>query len=161
MYSAVHRSFFFSTLILAVLASSGDRSADFHHCVTPCVQSQCHASQLSLPLRITQWTCADDCKYLCMHKITNRDVEDGLKIQQYYGKWPFWRFSGMQEPASVAFSVLNLLSHVRGALKIQKRVPDTHPMKSYYLTWSFISINSWVWSAVFHTRGQKLPRSTR
>ncbi|GLB40149.1 putative per1-like protein [Lyophyllum shimeji] len=58
----------------------------------------------------------------------------------------------MQEPASVAFSLLNLWAHAQGALKVRKRIPKTHPMRSYYLIWSLASINAWIWSAVFHTR---------
>ncbi|KAF5371868.1 hypothetical protein D9615_009525 [Tricholomella constricta] len=27
-------------------------------------------------------------------------------------------------------------------------------MRSYYLVWSFTSINAWIWSSVFHTRGE-------
>ncbi|KAG5728992.1 hypothetical protein E4T56_gene17669 [Termitomyces sp. T112] len=58
----------------------------------------------------------------------------------------------MQEPASVAFSLLNLWCHAQGALKVQKQIPKTHYMRSYYLIWSFASINAWIWSSVFHTR---------
>jgi hypothetical protein len=32
-------------------------------------------------------------------------------------------------------------------------------MKAYYLWWSAININAWLWSAVFHTRGQFLSSS--
>ncbi|KAF9464547.1 Per1-like protein [Collybia nuda] len=137
------------------LASSGDRSPDFGKCVALCQLDQCNPSQpinLPLALRLTRWTCADDCKYTCMHDITTRDSQKGSNIQQYYGKWPFWRLAGMQEPASVAFSLLNLWAHVRGALKVREKIPKTHPMKSYYFTWSLVSINAWFWSSVFHTR---------
>jgi len=58
----------------------------------------------------------------------------------------------MQEPASVAFSLLNLMAHVRGARHIRQRVPDNHPMKAYYIRFALFSINAWIWSAVFHTR---------
>jgi hypothetical protein len=91
-----------------------------------------------------------------MHKITDRDIERGDKVQQYYGKWPFRRLAGMQEPASVAFSLMNLLFHVQGFLEVRKRIARSHPMKPYYITWSLISINAWLWSSVFHTRGQKV-----
>ncbi|CAA7260892.1 unnamed protein product [Cyclocybe aegerita] len=105
-----------------------------------------------MSLKLTRWSCADDCKYICMHEITDRDIGHGKSVQQYYGKWPFWRFAGMQEPASVAFSLLNLWAHARGAAKLRERVPTSHPMRPYYLTWSIVSINAWIWSSVFHTR---------
>lgn len=137
-------------------ASSGDRSPDFEKCITLCQMDKCGPSQptnLPLTLRLARWTCADNCKYTCMHDITHRDVQKGDKVQQYYGKWPFWRLAGMQEPASVAFSLLNLWSHVRGALKVRDTISKNHPMKSYYLIWSLVSVNAWFWSSIFHTRG--------
>lgn len=91
-----------------------------------------------------------------MHLITHQAIQHGWGIQQYYGKWPFWRFAGMQEPASVLFSILNLLAHWGGVRKIQARVLDTHPMKKYYTMFAFASMNAWVWSSVFHTRGRLL-----
>ncbi|KAF8968238.1 Per1-like protein [Flammula alnicola] len=139
----------------SVFASSGDRSADFTQCVDICKAEQCGTeSQYFAPLslRLTRWSCTDDCKYQCMHQITDRDLKNGKPVQQYYGKWPFWRFAGMQEPASVAFSLLNIWAHARGASKVRKRVSETHPMRSYYLAWSMVSVNAWIWSSVFHTR---------
>ena len=143
------------------LASSGDRSGEFQVCVTQCsVQYRCTSSsgsELAFPLRFTRWTCYDNCKYNCMHSITDKAVQQNQPIQQYYGKWPFWRLAGMQEPASVAFSLLNLYAYTRGAGEVKRRIPDGHPMKFYYLIWSFISMNAWVWSSVFHTRGTFSP----
>jgi len=156
MYSASFRTaLVIAAVAICVLASYGDHSPDFEDCLSRCENETCQASRsaLPLPLRITRWSCTDDCKYVCMHLITDRDVGRGVRVEQYYGKWPFWRFAGMQEPASVAFSLLNLWSHAQGGLKIQRRVPNGHPMRKYYLVWSFTSINAWVWSSVFHTRG--------
>jgi post-GPI attachment to proteins factor 3 len=59
----------------------------------------------------------------------------------------------MQEPASVAFSLLNLVFHIKGIGQLQQRIPDQHPMKWYYKMFAFVSMNAWVWSSVFHTRG--------
>jgi hypothetical protein len=149
-----------AALISVVFASSGDRSPVFKRCVDLCSTDRCKTQQpadLPLALRLTHWSCTDDCRYTCMHEITSRDVERGVPVQQYYGKWPFWRFAGMQEPASVAFSLLNLWSHVQGARKVQKKISSHHPMKAYYLLWSCLSINAWFWSSVFHTRGTSRP----
>lgn len=147
------------TLVPVALSSSGDRADDFRSCVAACQTRTCESSSpppLSLALRLTRWTCVDDCKYQCMHLITHQAIQHGWGIQQYYGKWPFWRFAGMQEPASVLFSILNLLAHWGGVRKIQARVLDTHPMKKYYTMFAFASMNAWVWSSVFHTRGRLL-----
>ncbi|KAF8653417.1 hypothetical protein AX16_003960 [Volvariella volvacea WC 439] len=142
---------FFTT----ALASAGDRSPVFTRCVSNCKLNVCQSPNpppLPLSLRLTRWTCFDDCKYTCMHQITALDVSKGLKPKQYHGKWPFYRYAGMQEPASVLFSILNMVVHLRGWKKVRREVEDGHPMKGYYLTWSVVSVNAWIWSSVFHTR---------
>lgn len=138
------------------LASSGDRSPEYRDCVASCEKHSCINQPwkvLPFALRMTRWTCLDDCKYTCMHTITNAAIHAGTRIHQYHGKWPFWRFAGMQEPASVGFSLLNLLFYLRGYAEVQKRIPDGHPMKRYYLAFAIVSVNAWIWSSVFHTRG--------
>ncbi len=40
----------------------------------------------------------------------------------FAGKWPFQRILGMQEVASVAFSLLNLLAHVAGITDLWRAV---------------------------------------
>ncbi|KAF9026712.1 Per1-like protein [Hymenopellis radicata] len=136
-------------------ASWGDKNKIFINCLTRCAEVQCDpsiAQPLPLLLRLTFWTCSDDCKYRCMHATTTREVEMGLAVKQYYGKWPFWRMGGIQEPASVAFSLFNLWTHVGGLARIRRDIPEGHPMKLYYVVWAFASMNTWIWSSVFHTR---------
>ena len=161
-------------------ASSGDRSDVFQRCLDICTRQSCTASNndgrrgrssdttssnsntpnpgspLPLALRLTRWTCADDCKYGCMHTVTDLALESGVRMEQFYGKWPFWRWAGMQEPASVAFSVANLLMHVLGLDWLRRGVHPAHPMRPFYLTWAYLSVNAWLWSAVFHTRGASI-----
>jgi len=52
---------------------------------------------------------------------------------------------------------MNLAVHVKYAREIQRRIPETHPLKGYYLNFAFVSLNAWIWSSVFHTRD--LPRT--
>ena len=141
-------------------ASAGDRTLFFRNCLFSCNQRSCGTSgpdaipsTLELPLRLTRWSCSDNCAYWCMHQITDKSTASGKPIVQYYGKWPFWRFLGMQEPASVLFSLLNLWVHVRGYRNVVKHVPDIHPTKNLILLWSVVNMRAWIWSAVFHTRG--------
>jgi hypothetical protein len=156
---------FFTALVLLlpaiVTASSGDRRPEFIGCVSNCEFKRCPRMPEKLadawPLRITRWTCRDECNYLCMHKMVKLDQSYELPIHQFYGKWPFWRLGGIQEPASVLFSLLNMWAHIQGAKKITHHIPHHHPMRSFYLTWSLTSINAWIWSSVFHTRGRWLP----
>ncbi|THH20059.1 hypothetical protein EW146_g1234 [Bondarzewia mesenterica] len=149
-----------ASILTLVAASSGDRSNDFQRCVSRCQLENCTSrseiTQTSLLDSLTHWTCIDQCKYKCMHTITDFAIEIGVFIQQYYGKWPFWRFLGMQEPASVIFSLMNLLLHIWGRGEVEKDIQDDHPMKKFYVTWSYVSCNAWLWSAVFHTRDTPL-----
>ena len=143
-------------LATSAFASSGDRSWKYQNCVRICELRNCRQSRgtLPLPLLLTRWTCTDDCKYTCMHQITDEEEKNDYKIQQYYGKWPFWRLWGMQEPASVSFSLLNFWAHAKGYSKVKHALPKTHPIRKYLLCWSVISLNAWFWSSVFHTRGK-------
>ena len=146
-----------SYLALLVAASAGDRSNVFQQCLSACQTRTCasedSSSSLALALRLTRWSCADDCSYSCMHRLTDIALAQGRPVLQYYGKWPFWRFLGMQEPASVLFSLLNFWVHWRGFKAVLKSVPGSHPMKHFILLWSIVSMNAWICSAVFHTRG--------
>ena len=134
-------------------ASSGDRSVPFQQCLNACKRRPCTSDALSFSLRLTRWTCDDDCSYTCMHEVTDNSINQGRRIEQFYGKWPFWRWLGMQEPASVAFSLMNLWVHWKGYKRIQREIPVGQPLKGYLWLWSIVSMNAWVWSTVFHTRG--------
>ncbi|THH08699.1 hypothetical protein EW145_g2519 [Phellinidium pouzarii] len=144
------------------VASAGDRSSLFTRCLQKCELQECtHTDNHSpntfpLSLRLTHWTCTDNCAYSCMHQLTDVAIDEGHHVLQYYGKWPFWRLLGMQEPASVLFSLLNLWVHVRGYNTVKKRVPDGHPSKSFVMAWSVVSMNAWVCSAIFHTRDKPI-----
>jgi len=142
-----------------VEASSGDRLSGFQHCVSHCMVSQCstpHGYHPSLALRLTRWTCGDDCEYTCSHSTTDNLIAQGERIHQFYGKWPFWRFAGMQEPASVLFSLFNLAAHAQGFRAVRRHVARGHPMRPFMLLWGAIAVNAWIWSAVFHTRDKPL-----
>ena len=149
----------------SVAASAGDRSPAFQSCLVSCLPRQC-VSELPFILRLTRWTCVDDCSYLCSHEVTDLAQAQAFqgnpaRIEQFYGKWAFWRLGGIQEPASVLFSLANLYVHVRGMRLLGRKVPLTHPMLNYYTAWSLVNINAWTWSTVFHTRGELLDRYTK
>jgi hypothetical protein len=144
----------FAGFISPAYSSVGDRSVEFQQCVLQLERDICTRppSQDWMSF-ITRWTCTDICKYECMHAHTNARERNGDTPFQYYGKWPFWRVFGMQEPASVLFSLLNLYAHWAGAQKFRRRVPEDQPLRKYYLAYAYVSMNAWFWSAVFHTRG--------
>ena len=73
-------------------------------------------------------------------------------IVQYHGKWPFYRFIGMQEPFSVLFSLMNFLAHWYGLQKIRASIPEVYPLRKFYVAFGCFGLTSWVFSMIFHTR---------
>ncbi|KAF9183640.1 hypothetical protein BGZ51_000954 [Haplosporangium sp. Z 767] len=149
----------------AVWASSGDRQHAYINCVKECDRDICRNEntssltpeqlmqhQLSLPLQLLRWTCLDNCRYICMQSITEAALQSKQAVHQYHGKWPFYRFLGMQEPASVLFSILNGYMHVLAWPRLKKALPSNYYMRPFYLGYAIIGMNTWFWSAVYHAR---------
>lgn len=82
--------------------------------------------QVPLALRLWRWDCAADCSYLCMWRVeasrADQSAGDGKQLPawKYFGKWPFARWAGMQEPASVFFSLANLAAHALCLLRFAR-----------------------------------------
>jgi hypothetical protein len=114
-----------------------------------------------LYLRWKKWDCISECRYQCMvrEELSREKVPEAPV--KYHGKWPFVRIFSLQEPASVAFSVLNLLVHFQGfssfLVLIYYKLPSRikGPYYEYVGLWTIfglLSMNSWIWSTVFHSR---------
>jgi hypothetical protein len=73
-------------------------------------------------------------------------------VYQFHGKWPFYRFMGMQEPFSVIFSLFNYLAHNWGMNQLRDKIPASYPLRKYYLWFGYVNLASWTFSMVFHTR---------
>ena len=73
-------------------------------------------------------------------------------IVQFHGKWPFYRFLGVQEPFSVLFSLMNFLAHRHGMARIRESIPARYPLRPYYLILGYLGLVSWTFSMIFHTR---------
>ncbi|XP_044506441.1 post-GPI attachment to proteins factor 3-like isoform X2 [Mangifera indica] len=108
------------------------------------------------------WDCQSDCRYNCMvDREKERDALGDGPVK-YHGKWPFKRVYGIQEPASVAFSAVNFAMHFHGWLSfftlLYYRLPLKPNTKAYYEfsslwhIYALLSMNSWFWSAIFHSR---------
>jgi len=145
-----------STNFRLVTGSRGDQDPIFQSCLTSCRQDNCKGpnpnNNLSFFLRLTLWSCSENCAYECMHRETNRRRNNHQEVLQYYGKWPFTRILGITEPASVVFSVLNGYAHYHGFKRLQKELPIKHFMVPFYLYNAAFGLNSWIWSIVYHTR---------
>lgn len=214
-----------ASLSLAGAAGAAGAAGGKQHCSVLCRKPNSSSSSSSmnggidgsglqgpppLALRLWRWDCAADCAYLCMWQVEGSRPA-GTAVQKYYGKWPFVRLLGMQEPASVLFSLLNLAAHVlclvrfrrlcRTQRRQQRLLPksshveaaagdgrgssssgglsspagsaawahNTHalaatavsPPSPYPYAWLWagymlLSINAWLWSAVFHSRDTRL-----
>ncbi|KAH7133671.1 Per1-like protein [Dactylonectria macrodidyma] len=149
-----------TVLVLALAAtahgSAGDRLPEFRDCLNVCKTENCGPGQDHTPIplhhRLLLWNCASECKYACQHIVTGQRIDAGAKIVQFYGKWPFYRFLGMQEPFSVLFSLGNLWAHWDGLKKVRTMIPVTYSLRPFYIWLSCVGIVSWVCSTVFHTR---------
>ena len=74
-------------------------------------------------------------------------------VVQFHGKWPFYRFLGIQEPFSALFSAFNLAAHYDGLYnKVLPRIPASYPLRPYYVALAYIGMATWFFSLVFHTR---------
>lgn len=134
--------------IPCINSSAGDRDSEFQNCIA---QDNCYKCQdLNIWLILTAWSCLDNCKYSCMKSISSSRLKQGLPLLQYYGKWPFIRILGIQEPASVLFSLGNMYAHFKGYLRLLKFRESTQ--RNIYLNFARISMVLWIASTIFHTR---------
>lgn len=90
--------------------------------------------------------------FRCMHKTTDAFIARKWNIPQFHGKWPFARFMYLAEPASVVFSALNFGVHFKGLKQFRQQVRPDSPLYLLWHVFSFICLNAWTWSMVFHAR---------
>src|SRR5947199_9654838 len=94
---------------------------------------------VALIRKLLFWDCPAECDYACQHIITEHRVAKLEPVVQFHGKWPFYRFMGMQEPFSVLFSFLNFLAHKDGLSKI-KTIPPSYTLRKYYIWLAYIGM---------------------
>lgn len=126
-----------------------------------------------LALTMTSWDCISDCRYLCMWNIetwkrlhrkleqhrpyqsqerTNTRRDPVLMTEKYFGKWPFTRFLGAQEPASVVFSIFNFIGNCvcgYGIVRVLSVFSPTNDASSNG------SLNDWNWSCLGFLAGRR------
>ncbi|XP_016057762.1 PREDICTED: post-GPI attachment to proteins factor 3 isoform X4 [Miniopterus natalensis] len=145
----------------AALASGslGDREPVYRDCVLRCEERNCSGAALKhfrshqpIYMSLAGWTCQDDCKYECMWVTVGLYLQEGHKVPQFHGKWPFSRFLFFQEPASAVASFLNGLASLVMLCRYRTLVPSSSPMYPTCMTFAWVSLNAWFWSTVFHTK---------
>ncbi|CAG9760549.1 unnamed protein product [Ceutorhynchus assimilis] len=141
-------------------ASVGDRSPYYQRCLEKCQLANCTEDganfvgnfQQPTYLKLMAWSCEDECKYNCMWATVDSFHERKWKTPQFYGKWPFVRILGIQEPASVVFSLLNLYNHLKMIKIFHRRVRSDSPLYWLWFVYCMICSHAWAWSAIFHAR---------
>ena len=155
----LHFSIIFSFLFALVYASSGDRDDMFQQCLEQC---SCTTTASDKNYWIyPPWDCYDICEYKCMHEITNLRNKHGYPTLKYYGHWPFVRYYGLEEPASVVFSSANAIPHImQFVIRSSSAVSSSHSlhtstssnMSRWLWLYSLSGTIAWILSAMFHTR---------
>ncbi|XP_025135986.2 post-GPI attachment to proteins factor 3 isoform X3 [Bubalus bubalis] len=115
--------------------SQGDREPVYRDCVLRCEERNCSGGALKrfrsrqpIYMSLAGWTCRDDCKYECMWVTVDLYLQEGHKVPQFHGKWPFSRFLCFQEPASAVASFLNGLASLVMLCRYRTSVPASSPM---------------------------------
>ncbi|KAL7786243.1 Per1-like protein [Trichoderma ceciliae] len=138
------------------LASTGDQLYEFKQCLDICEAENCAPGKTPTPIPLSRrallWDCTSECDYTCQHIITTSRIASDLDIVQFHGKWPFYRFLGIQEPFSVLFSLGNFWAHWQGLKKVRSLIPASYSLRPYYELFSYFGLTSWVFSSIFHTR---------
>ena len=77
-------------------------------------------------------------------------------VPQFFGKWPFVRFLGLQEPVSVLASLANMYANVH-MLRRMRRAPGfaRSRFRWLWLASSAVSVNAWLWSTLFHAKDSR------
>uniref|UniRef100_G1PRA1 Post-GPI attachment to proteins factor 3 n=1 Tax=Myotis lucifugus TaxID=59463 RepID=G1PRA1_MYOLU len=143
--------------------SQGDREPVYRDCVLRCEERNCSGDALKhfrsrqpIYMSLAGWTCQDDCKYECMWVTVGLYLQEGHKVPQFHGKWPFSRFLFFQEPASAVASFLNGLASLVMLCRYRTFVPASSPMYPTCMAFAWVSLNAWFWSTVFHTKDTDL-----
>ncbi|XP_077965794.1 GPI-specific phospholipase A2-like PGAP3 [Styela clava] len=152
--------FVFVLSVLGVNASFGDRSTIYRSCCETCIRKDCIGPQKlkifqknqPLPEKLLFWSCEDECRYQCMWQTVDIFTQNNQPVPQFHGKWPFIRLFGIQEPASMIFSVMNGIAHIISLKLFVTKVPSTNRLFYPSLALGIVMIIVWVWSSIFHTR---------
>lgn len=175
-----------SLLLAPVEASLGDESPVFRSCLLVCQGDDasrfgsalpqpmpssilCHRledlwANSSTALRLLHWDCTSDCRYQCMWAVEQarkEELGERYEVWKYFGKWPFIRIFGMQEPMSVFLSFGNLMANTHclgrlwttlGMKERHAKSANAHLMKVLWPIHFIMACNAWIWSTLFHSR---------
>lgn len=167
-------------VILVFLAASvfmgegswGDMDPAYQRCVYYCEEVECNRASPSpsenvkrdnrkpylIPYQIISLTCEEKCNYGCIEQITEKRHSMNLGVAKYYGHWPFTRYLGLEEPASVIFSLLNAVPHIcyfRVTIR-EYFSSEAANIRCYITPWllcySVVACFCWISSAIYHSK---------
>ena len=150
-------------LVLAAAgeASLGDRLVPYRECVGNCSADSCGNATSLAEWRRSQatsqwllgWSCEEECGHTCMWRTLAflRGINFTV-IPQFYGKWPFRRLWGIQEPASVLFSLTNLAAFLVFLARLRSQLPSDAPLLRLWTRYAHLGIFTWLSSSLYHTR---------
>ncbi|XP_034941578.1 post-GPI attachment to proteins factor 3 [Chelonus insularis] len=143
--------------IAKVSASTGDRSQFYRQCLLVCYSHNCKHNVDFEVISFNDdgflsWSCEENCRYECMWETVDHFINHGLHVPQFHGKWPFIRMFGLQEPASMIFSLMNFYAHFVMYNKFRQEVKSSMPMSLIWTYFTIVCLNGWLWSAIFHAR---------
>lgn len=173
-----------------VVASVGDGLPEFQNCLYKCsLLMNCEEDVSSVnnyisdeteytkeffeisfplnPLFHVFWSCKSDCNYKCQQIITALRLKSGSNMEQFYGKWPFFRVFGIQEFYSSIFSLGNLYINYLNLFIVMVQYNKNKKLqnKKYanitkqYL-WAILgSLVGWTFSTIYHVRDTPLTES--
>ncbi|XP_047135911.1 post-GPI attachment to proteins factor 3 isoform X1 [Hydra vulgaris] len=131
-----------------VICSLGEKETIFVRCVEKCLKSEAQKKDHSW----FQWELNRECQYNCMMIITKAKEKNKMPIYQYFGKWPFYRFMGLQEPAAVIFSVMNCFAHIHCWFIYKGSVKKSFEFYKITQINNLVNIFAWVCAAIFHAK---------
>jgi len=144
-------------MVRPIFGSWGDQSPVYKKCLQECQSGRCQGTSLeawavsqAFLEKAIGWTCGQDCSYSCMWRTVEVYGQHG-RVPQFHGKWPFLRLGGMQEPASVIASLLNLVTNIYMVIWFTKRVSNQAAMYWVWVGYGLTAVNAWIMSSVFHT----------
>jgi post-GPI attachment to proteins factor 3 len=146
-------------LLQSAVASPGDRDSAFHQCIVKCRPAIARNATLAIgyfspspPWHLVSWSLEEQCAYKCMVDITTARQHLGLQVLKYFGHWPFYRWFGLEEPASVLFSACNAVPHLLFLYRVACGKSTHQSMQGFLVFYSIVAINAWIASTVFHAQ---------
>uniref|UniRef100_A0A0K0FKD3 Post-GPI attachment to proteins factor 3 n=1 Tax=Strongyloides venezuelensis TaxID=75913 RepID=A0A0K0FKD3_STRVS len=152
-------SLIFINLPLICLTSRGDNTLAYQACIEKCYdQFLCPKIENAY-----KWATKDcfECRYKCIWKVAKLFENEGQQIPQFHGKWPFASiyfeipiikvFFLIQEPASVLFSIFNLLSCLYLYKYTKENISKMEPLRKVWMFYGILGIITWIFSTIFHS----------